>query len=66
MGEDVGEEKLRDKKEKDIFLLEHLLSDFQIFKDTGKNVVIWISSLIVYCAVFYDGKAKLFLKGKPE
>lgn len=63
MDEDTGEKKLRDKKEKDIFLLERLLSDFQIFKHMGKNVVTWISSLIVYCDVFYNGKAKNFLRG---
>lgn len=63
MDEDIGEKKLRDKKEKDIFLLEHLLSDFQIFKHMEKDVVIWISSLIVYSDVFYDGKAKIFLTG---
>lgn len=64
MDEVVGDEKLRDKKEKDIFLLKHLLPDFQIFKHMGKNVVTQISSLIVYCAVFYDGN--FFLKGKTE
>lgn len=29
MDEDDGDEKLRDKEKKNIFLLEHLLSDFQ-------------------------------------
>lgn len=38
MDEDTGEKKLRDKKEKDIFLLERLLSDFQTYGEECGNL----------------------------